>query len=47
MPWSKARRLLSSRDRNLFEDALRRLTDAGQVVVSETQNGELVRWLSK
>lgn len=44
LPRSHARRGLTSRDRGLFEDALQRLIDAGQVGVSETESGEVLRW---
>ena len=45
MPRSEAYRTLAGRDRSWFDDALQRLVDAGQVEVSETESGEVLRWV--
>ena len=44
LPRSAARKGITARDRNLFDDALSRLVEAGQVSVSETDHGAVLTW---
>uniref|UniRef100_A0AAU8B0R3 Polymerase/primase n=1 Tax=Dulem virus 32 TaxID=3145750 RepID=A0AAU8B0R3_9CAUD len=44
LPRHAARKSVTSRDRHLFEEALARLVETGQVNVSEGERGEVLTW---
>ncbi|MDO5068406.1 MAG: hypothetical protein Q4D96_14100 [Propionibacteriaceae bacterium] len=44
MSRSVARKAVAAKDRHLFDDALLRLVEAGQVTISEGERGEMLTW---